>query len=76
MLKQNDITEMLVKQQRLSHMPQRDVSLFSGDTLEFKAFIRAYDHTIHDKADSDSDRLYYLEQFTRGEPRESEVSSI
>lgn len=70
MLKQNDITEMLVKQQKLSHLPQRDVPVFSGDPLEFKSFIRAFDHTIHGKTDSDSDRLYYLEQFTRGEPRD------
>lgn len=64
MLKQNDITEMLVKQQRLSHLSQRDVPVFSGDPHEFKPFIRAFDHTIHDKVDSNSDRLYYLEQFT------------
>ncbi|KAL4008191.1 hypothetical protein ACER0C_002043 [Sarotherodon galilaeus] len=70
MLKQNDITEMLVKQHRLSHLPQRDIPIFSGDPLEFIPFIRAFDHTIHDKTDSDSDRLYYLEQFTRGEPRD------
>lgn len=68
MLKQNDITEMLVKQHRLSHWPQRDIPIFSGDPLEFIPFIRAFDHTIHDK--TDSDRLYYLEQFTRGEPRD------
>lgn len=70
MLKQNDITEMLVKQQRLSNLPQRDISVFGGDVLEFKSFMRAFEYTVHDKTDSYSDRLYYLEQFTRGEPRE------
>ncbi|XP_024123270.2 uncharacterized protein LOC112143483 [Oryzias melastigma] len=70
MLKQNDITEMLVKQQKQSQLPQRDVPVFSGDPLEFQPFIRAFDHTIHDKTDSDTDRLYYLELFTRGEPRD------
>lgn len=70
MLKQNDITELLVKQQRLSNLPQRDVPIFSGDPLEFKSFLRAFEHTISDKTDNDSDRIYYLEQFTRGEPRD------
>ena len=70
MLKQNDITEMLVKQQKLTHLPQGDIPVFSGDPLEFKSFIRAFDYTIHDKTDHDNDRLYYLEQFTRGEPRD------
>lgn len=69
MLKQNTITEMLVKQHRLSSAP-RDVPVFSGDPLEFKPFIRAFDQTIHEKSDSDSDRLYYSEQFTRGDPRD------
>ena len=39
MLKQNDITEMLVKQQKLTHLPQRDIPVFSGDPLEFNSFI-------------------------------------
>lgn len=49
MLKQNDITEMLVKQQKLTHLPQRDIPVFSGDPLEFKSFIRAFDFTIMTK---------------------------
>lgn len=33
MLKQNDITEMLVKQQKLTHLPQGDIPVFSGEFL-------------------------------------------
>lgn len=76
MLKQNNITEMLVKQQRLTNLSQRDVPIFSGDPLEFKPFLRAFDHTIGSKTDNDSDKIYYLEQFTRGEPRDLEVVNI
>lgn len=61
---------MLVKQKKLTHLPQRDIPVFSGDPLEFKSFIRAFDYTIHDKTHNDNDRLYYFEQFTRGEPRD------
>lgn len=70
MLKQNHITEMLVKQHKLTHLPQRDIPVFSGDPLEFKSFMRAFNYNIHAKTDNDNDRLYYLEQFTRGEPRD------
>lgn len=41
MLKQNDITEMLVR-----HLSQRDVSIFSGDPLEFIPFIRHFIVTL------------------------------
>lgn len=70
MLKQNYITEMLVQQQRLTNLPQRDVPVFSGDPLEFRPFLRAFEHTISSKTDNDSDKMYYLEQFTRGEPKD------
>lgn len=69
-LKQKDITEMLVTQQRLANLPQRKVPEFSGDPLEFLPFLRAFEHIIHSRTDNDEDRLYYLEQFTNGEPRE------
>lgn len=69
-LKQKDITEMLVTQQRLANLPQRKVPVFSGDPLEFLPFLRAFEHVIHSRTDNDEDRLYYLEQFTSGEPRE------
>ncbi|KAL7857229.1 hypothetical protein SRHO_G00161280 [Serrasalmus rhombeus] len=69
-LKQKDITEMLVTQQRLANLPQRKVPEFSGDPFEFLPFLRAFEHIIHSRTDNDADRLYYLEQFTTGEPRE------
>ena len=69
-LKQKDITEMLVTQQRLANLPQREVPVFSGDPFEFLPFLKAFEHIIHCRTDNDEDRLYYLEQFTIGEPRE------
>ncbi|KAL6473214.1 hypothetical protein MHYP_G00194020 [Metynnis hypsauchen] len=33
-----------------------------------RSFIRAFEHAIDSKTDSQQDRLYYLEQFTSGEP--------
>lgn len=70
MQRQNVITELLVKQQQLSQLPTRDISVFKGDALQYKSFMRAFEHAIEQKTDNDQDKLYFLEQFTDGEPQE------
>ncbi len=69
MQRQNDITAALVQQQRCSSLPARDIPLFDGDPLQYVSFIRAFEKGVEEKA-SHNDCLYYLEQFTRGQPRE------
>lgn len=69
MHKQNEITSSLVQQQRLLSLPARDIPLYDGDPLQFISFMRAFEQGVEEKA-SKSDCLYYLEQFTRGQPRE------
>ncbi|XP_076839331.1 uncharacterized protein LOC143484479 [Brachyhypopomus gauderio] len=68
--KQNVITELLVKQQQLSQLPKKDIPVFKGDALQYKSFIRAFEHAIEQKTDNDQDKLYFLEQYTDGEPQE------
>ena len=70
MQKQNTITELLVKQQQLSQLPTKDMSVFKGDALQFKSFMRAFEHAIEQKTDNDQDKLYFLEQYTDDEPQE------
>lgn len=70
MNKQNEITEMLVKQNQMSQLPIKEVTVFKGDPLTYKSFIRAFEQTIEIKTDDDSDKLYYLLQYTAGEPHE------
>lgn len=70
MQKQNDLTELLVKQQRQIQLPSKDIQVFTGDPLTFKSFIRSFEHTIEHKIDNEKDKLYYLEQYTAGEPQE------
>ncbi len=70
MNKQNEITEMLVKQNQLSQLPVKEVTVFKGDPLTFKSFFRAFEQTIEAKTDDESDKLYYLLQYTAGEPQE------
>lgn len=70
MKRQNEITQMLVKQQNLSQLPQRDVPIFLGDPLNFRAFMRAFDNSIDSKTENAKDKLFYLEQYTSGEPQD------
>lgn len=44
--RQNVITELLIKQSALSQLPQREISVFHGDPLQFRCFIRSFEQTI------------------------------
>ncbi|KAL4005475.1 hypothetical protein ACER0C_005188 [Sarotherodon galilaeus] len=70
MQRQNDIAEVLATQQRLSTLPPQNIFIFSGDPLEYRLFIRAFEHGVECKTESRKDRLYFLEQYTSGQPRE------
>ncbi|XP_058616036.1 uncharacterized protein LOC131529985 [Onychostoma macrolepis] len=70
MQKQNEITALLVEQQQSSTLPQRDIPVFDGNPLQYRAFIRAFEHGIEDQTKHNRDCLYFLEQYTRGQPRE------
>lgn len=43
--------------------------MFDGDPLQYISLIRAFEQGVEEKA-SKGNCLYYLEQFTRGQPRE------
>ena len=66
---QNEITTMLMQQQMSATLPQRNIAVFDGDPLQCISFIQTFEHCIEAKASSYQDCLYYLEQFTRGQPR-------
>lgn len=44
--------------------------MFDGDPLHFKSFMRAFENCVENKTTSHSDYLYFLEQYTRGQPRD------
>ncbi|KAL3981342.1 small subunit ribosomal protein S12 [Sarotherodon galilaeus] len=48
----------------------QNISIFSGNPLEYRLFIRAFEHGVEGKTESRKDRLYFLEQYTSGQPRE------
>ncbi len=68
--RQNQITEMLVRQQSQSYLPKRNLLVLQGGSLTYRSFIRAFAHVIDSKAESSRDKLYNLEQLTRLEPQE------
>ncbi|KAL0177328.1 hypothetical protein M9458_026222, partial [Cirrhinus mrigala] len=70
MQRQNDITESLIKQQKLSTLPPQNVPVFKGDPIEYRLFVRAFEHSIESKTENSKDRLYYLEQHTIGPPND------
>ncbi|XP_049896027.1 uncharacterized protein LOC126387557 [Epinephelus moara] len=70
MERQNEITALLVHQQSLSSMPKKEIQVFDGDPLQYQMFIKSFEHSIESKNQSHKDCLYYLEQYTRGQPRE------
>lgn len=70
MEKQNEITALLIQQQCLSSMPKKEIQVFDGDTLQYQMFIKSFEHSIESKNENPRDCLYYLKQYTRGQPRE------
>lgn len=72
--RQNEITELLVKQQITSLLPNREIPIFDGDPLQFRSFIRAFQQGVGSKTDNMQDRLNYLEQFTSGQPRQTKTT--
>lgn len=68
--RQNEISSMLLKQQQLSLLPPKSVNIFDGDILQFRSFMTSFEHNIERKTDSAQDRLFYLEQFTKGQARD------
>ncbi|KAK3728346.1 hypothetical protein QZH41_002175 [Actinostola sp. cb2023] len=63
------IQEMMINQQKIS-LPKRNMPTFSGDPLEYCAFIRAFETLIEAKEPDSAGRLYYLEQYTSGRAKE------
>lgn len=59
----------MVKQQKMMTLPPVDIQTFSGDPVYYNLFIRAFEHSVESHTESFKYRLYYLEQFTDGQPK-------
>jgi hypothetical protein len=71
-LKQQNLVSMSLKEsQEKMMLPQRTLECFDGsDITKFKTFIKSFRRLIEEKTNNDSDRLYYLEQYTKSLPQE------
>lgn len=70
MKKQNEITTLLIQQQCLSSMSKKEIQVFDGDPLQYQTFTKSFEHNTESKNQSHIDCLYYVEQYTIGQPRE------
>ncbi len=67
---QNDITALLVQMQTSQLLPHREIPTYDGDPLQFNSFMKAFELCVETKTMCKGDCLYYLEQYTRGQPRD------
>lgn len=63
---QNEMFNLLIKQQNANQLPPRDITIFEGDPLKYKVFIQAFKQCVENKCSSKGDCLYFLERYTRG----------
>ena len=70
MRKQNEITTLLIQQQCLSSLPRTEIQIFDGDPLKYNTFIRAFENGVKRNTKNCSDKLYFLEQYTKSHPKE------
>lgn len=69
--KQEELTAHLVQQQAKPRiLPKKEIPTFDGDPLQYIPFIRAFEHGIEQKTTNLKDQLYFLEQFTKGQPKD------
>lgn len=70
MKKQNEISTLLIQQQCLPALPKREIPVFDGDPLLYHTFIKAFENGVERNTYNNSDRLYFMEQHTKGHARE------
>ena len=72
-LQHAQIQSMVSSQQQLAiavTLPQPEVPRFSGNPMQYKTFIMAFDARIQSRVTCNADRLYYLDQHLLGEPKD------
>ena len=67
MQQQNQLMKMLVENNVRASLPQPQVKPYGGNPLDFHSFKKAFEHAVESKTTNYNDRLYYLDQYTRGE---------
>ena len=63
-----NLTRLLLEQHTRSLLPQRSIMAFGGDPLQYVSFTRAFEHEIEGKLSNETNKLFYLDQYTINEP--------
>ena len=64
------LLEVLLQATEKAQLPPVEVVKFRGDPAEYFTFIRSFDSRIGSKHISDQDKLFYLQQYTEGQPHD------
>lgn len=68
--KEDKLMETLVTFNLKSLMPKAEVQPFDGDFTQYRSFVRSFESIISSKLASEEEKLFYLEQYTKGKPQE------
>ena len=63
-------TDLLVETYRQMFLPSPEVPKFTGDPIEYKSFIMSFEARILPHVSSECNKLYYLDQQLKGEPKD------
>ena len=64
---QGSLTKLLLEQHTRALLPQRSITPFSGDALEYVSFMHTFEHNIERKLSEEKEKYYFLEYFTTGD---------
>ncbi|KAK3886574.1 hypothetical protein Pcinc_009223 [Petrolisthes cinctipes] len=64
------LMDTLISYNLKSLMPKAEIQRFGGDMTRYNSFIRSFECVISKKLTNDEEKLYYLEQYTTGKPRD------
>ena len=64
------LLDVLLQVTEKAQLPPAELVKFRGNPAEYFSFIRSFDSRIGDKHISDHDKLFYLQQYTEGQPHE------
>ena len=67
----SSVVKMIAEQQQMSLLPVHRPPVFSGNYFDYAAFINAFESLIESRVTYPKQRLYYLNQYTAGDAKES-----
>ena len=67
----SSVVKLIAEQQQMSLLPVQRPPVFSGNYFDYATFINAFESLIECRVTDPKQRLYYLNQYTAGDAKES-----